>query len=278
MEWSTGPLNLLLMDRYSWSDSPPWRCNSPICISIWWPPSVGSSRSRNRVRIRRTNQAAAATSVNKVNQVIQLACNSLASASRFPCPTWSASPARESCVEPFSGPSDYYPIGRHLRQGALRATVSGYCKRRATSWRLCSQFSARRQSTASLAEIPAKRAVEPRQFIDKSDRDARLEAFCQSRERGFCASRATRIAGRVCNRFKSRQCLGRELQQGRQKTDTCKRPVSKFGLSSLRIEVQSATGIDPHSATPIFGRIRRNRRLSTRLRIYLYHDWSHDGL
>ena len=91
------------MDRYSSSDSPPWRCNSPICISIWWPPSVGSSRSRNRARIRRTNQAATARSANRPNQAIQLACMSLASSSRFPCPTWSASPARDS-PEPFHNP------------------------------------------------------------------------------------------------------------------------------------------------------------------------------
>jgi hypothetical protein len=115
MEWSTGPLNLLLMDRYSWSDSPPWRCNSPICISIWWPPSIGSSRSRNRARIRRTNQAATASSANKPNQVIQLACITLASASRFPCPTWSASPARDS-------PESYQDPPRNIIQ---RAAVFG---------------------------------------------------------------------------------------------------------------------------------------------------------
>jgi hypothetical protein len=103
MDWSTGPLSLLLMDRNSWSDSPPRRCNSPICISIWWSPSVGSSRSRNRARIRRTNQAATASSANRPNQAIQLTCMSLASPSRFPCPTWSASPARDS-PEPYHNP------------------------------------------------------------------------------------------------------------------------------------------------------------------------------
>ena len=87
MEWSMGPLNLLLMDRYSSSDSPPWRCNSPICISIWWPSSAGSSRSRNRARIRRINQAAPASSRNNPIQASQLAWNSFASSSRFPCPT-----------------------------------------------------------------------------------------------------------------------------------------------------------------------------------------------
>jgi hypothetical protein len=108
------------MDRYSSSDSPPSRCNSPICISIWWPPSIGSSRSRNRARIRTTNQAETASSANRPNQAIQLAWNNLASSSRFPCPTWSASPARDLAKEPFPSPLNHYLMARRLRQGALR--------------------------------------------------------------------------------------------------------------------------------------------------------------
>jgi len=108
------------MDRYSSSDSPPSRCNSPICISIRWSPSVGSSRSRNRARIRTTNQAAAASSAKRPNQANQLAWNNLASSSRFPCPTWSASPARDPAKEPLPSPLRHYLMARRLRQGALR--------------------------------------------------------------------------------------------------------------------------------------------------------------
>ena len=117
------------MDRYSSSDSPPWRCNSPICISIWWPPSVGSSRSRNRARIRRTNQAAAASSANNPSQAIQLACHSLASSSRFPCPTWSLSRPASVHSAPFPCPHGHYPMARRLRQGALKSIAAWFLQK-----------------------------------------------------------------------------------------------------------------------------------------------------
>ena len=121
MEWSTGPLNLLLMDRYSWSDSPPWRCNSPICISIWWPPSVGSSRSRNRARIRRTNQAATASSANRPNPSNPAGLHHPGQPFAVSLPHLERLPGPRLTRVVSKSPEEYYPKGRRLRQGALRS-------------------------------------------------------------------------------------------------------------------------------------------------------------